>query len=326
MRNPVSIGAAVLILILALTGCAPEIRLFPDARDPLREFTLEGTGREKVLVIPVRGNITDAPRREFMRTRPGMVRQIVSHLRKAEGDKRVRAILLKIDSPGGTATASDLIYHELMVFRQRTGVPIVAALMNVATSGGYYIALPADRIFAHPTTVTGSVGVIFVRPVVTGLMEKIGIEADVHKTGPNKDMGSPFRPLTPGEDAMIQTLINTLGARFLGLVKARRNLGEAAMSEIGTARICLADTAKSLGLIDEIGYLSDALASAKSLAGLDRNARVVVYRRTEYPEDNIYNTAATTGPGPLVDVGLPAALAGLKAGFWYLWQPGAMAD
>ena len=157
--------------MLFLIGCeAPKIRIFPSHADPLKEYTLQGKEKVKVLVISIRGIISDAPQRQFVSTRPSMVQEIVSQLRKAEDDPEVKAVLLKIDSPGGSVIASDLIYNEIMAFKQRKKVKIVAAMMGVAASGGYYIALPADFILAHPTTVTGSVGVLFLSPNVSGLM------------------------------------------------------------------------------------------------------------------------------------------------------------
>lgn len=320
------IGA--MALLIWFTGCAPTIKLFSDARDPLEEYTLEGDGAQKILVIPIRGTISDSPQQKGLRSRPGMVRTVVSHLKKAEKDKDIRAVILKIDSPGGPVTAADMLYHELMEYKRRSGVKVVAAMMDVAASGGYYIALPADHIIAHPTTVTGSVGVIFARPSVTGLMGKIGIGVDAYVTGKNKDMGSPFRDITSEEAAILQNLIDDLGDRFLKLVAQHRKIDAEAMARVATARVFLGPEAKELGLVDEIGYLSDAVARAKSIAGLSDAARVVVYRRTRYPEDNIYNTAAAEYDGggypsayPMVQLSLSDLLPSWKAGFQYLWHP-----
>ena len=102
---------------------------------------------------------------------------------KAEKDPDIKAVILKINSPGGSATASDILYREINAYKQRSGVKIVAAMMGLAASGGYYVAMPADTIVAHPTTVTGSVGAVFIKPEVSGLMEKIGVDVTVHKSG-----------------------------------------------------------------------------------------------------------------------------------------------
>ena len=317
---------AILIAILCF-GCAgPRITLFPSASDPLREMTLEGDADDKIQVIPVTGFITDAPKGRVVGTRPSVVQEVVSHLRLAEKDDKVKAVLLKIDTPGGTTTASDILYHEIKAFKKRTGKKVVVCMMNLATSGGYYVSLPADRIIAHPTTITGSVGVILVRPEISGLMEKIGVGVQVNKSGQNKDMGSPFRPITPAEENMLQDLADTLGKRFVDLVARHRGLDGERLATVADARLFLADAALAAGLVDKIGYLSDAIADAKTIAGIDTDARVVTYRRTEYPDDNLYNTLTSSiqaTPMPLLDMGPIADLLALDAGFYYLW-PQAM--
>jgi protease-4 len=311
------------LLAIMLVGCAtPRITLFSDASDPLREVTLDGTAGEKILVIPITGVITDSSKSSVMRTMPGVVQEVVSHLRLAEKDNRVKAVLLKIDSPGGTTTASDILYHEIVAFKQRTGKKVVVCMMNLATSGGYYVSLPADVIMAHPTTVTGSIGVILMRPQVSGLMEKIGVDVRVNKSGENKDMGSPFRPVTPVEEKMLQDLADRLGRRFVDLVKQHRGLDGDRLATVADARVFLADAAVAVGLVDKIGYLQDAIAEARKLAALDADARVVVYRRTHYPNDNLYNTLTSgtrTNPTPMVDMGPIGDLLSLDAGFYYLW-------
>jgi len=328
MRRSISIVAALTVVFLI--GCqAPRIRLFPSAADPLEEYRLEGEEKGKVLVISIRGIISDAPRRSAFTTRPSMVQEVVSQLRKAAKDPDIKALLLKINSPGGSATASDILYNEIMDFRQKTKAKVVVAMMDVAASGGYYIALPADHIMAHPTTVTGSVGVLFLSPNVSGLMEKIGVEVNVSKTGKNKDMGSPFRQATAEEKQIIADMIDQLGKQFLNRIAAHRSIDPRQLERISSARIFLANDALVLGMVDSVGYLAEAVSQAKKLAGLSENAKVVVYRRTEYPDDNLYNTATARYEGrglSIVSVDLPPSLSGLQAGFYYLWQPGAMDD
>jgi len=326
MRRSLSIIVTAGVLILFLIGCeAPKIRIFPSYADPLQEYTLQGKEKGKVLVIPLRGTISDAPKRQFIRTRPSMVQEIVSQLRKAEDDPEVKAVLLKIDSPGGSVIASDLIYNEIVAFKQRKKAKVVVAMMGVAASGGYYISLPADFILAHPTTVTGSVGVLFLRPDVTGLMEKIGVDINVSKTGKNKDMGSPFRQATEEEKKITKDLIDQLAARFLDHIAEHRKLDPKKLKEISSARIYLAREALNLGLVDRVGYLDEAVSEAKKLAELPIDAKVVVYRRTEYQDDNLYNTATSRYEGgglSIISLDLPGSLAPLQTGFYYLWHPG----
>ena len=315
-------------VVLFIIGCqGPRIRLFPSSEDPLQEFTIEGDAPGKVLVVHIRGNISDAPQRRLVSTRPSMVQEVVAQLRKAEKDSEIKAVLLKINSSGGSATASDILYNEIVAFKTKTQAKVVVALMDFAASGGYYVSLPADHILAHPTTITGSVGVVFLRPDVGGLLDKIGVGVDVSKTGKNKDMGSPFRQATAEEKQIVQNMIDRLGQRFINRIAEHRRLDSQSLKEISTARIFLADEALKLGMIDRVGYIREAVSTAKSLAGLPENAKVIVYRRTEFPEDNLYNTSTSQYEGQglsIVSLDLPAPLTSFQAGFYYLWQPGAM--
>jgi len=318
----------VIVIMLWLTAIAacggPQVKLFSDASDPLQEFTIQGQGDDKVLVISINGTISTSPNNSFLRSMPSMVQEVVAQLRKAEKDKHIRSVLIKVDSPGGTTTASDMLYHEILSYKKKTDVKIVVSMMGVAASGGYYISLPADTIMAHPTTVTGSVGVILMQPDVTGLMEKIGVDVHVNKSGEKKDMGSPFRKATPEELALLQGVTDGLAERFIGLVQKHRELDEKTMAEVATARIYLAQEAKTLGLVDSIGYLDDALKKARDLAGLPADAKAIAYRRTKFPDDNLYNssTANYNGSGTsLIDIQLPVAAANLNPGFYYIWAP-----
>jgi protease IV len=325
MRTPYLV-IAMLILMMVTACSGPRIKLFSDTIDPLKEFTLEGSGKDKILLIPVNGLISDGPKKGLIHTSASLVEQIVSQINKAEKDKQIKAVLFKINSPGGTITASDLLYHEISSFKERTGTKITVSMMDVATSGAYYISLPADLIMAHPTTVTGSVGVIYLQPKVGGLMDKIGLGVDVKKYGKNKDMGSPFRDSSEEEQKLMQKAVNDFGERFIRLVQKHRKPERQALSEISTARVFLAEEALKLGLVDKIGYLSDAVKESKMLAGISKDARVVVYRRNEFPEDNYYNTAGIASEDlniSVINIEFPESLS-LKTGFYYLW-PGAMA-
>ena len=321
--------AALVAMSLIFIGCTtPKIRLFPSQADPLKEYVLEGKSDKKVLIIPIRGIISDSPQEGFIRTKPSLVQEVVSQLRLAQKDENFKAVLLKIDSPGGTVTASDILYNEILSFKNRTGAVVVVSMMDVAASGAYYISMAADYIMAHPTTLTGSVGVIFIRPKVVDLMQKIGVSVEVNKSGVYKDMGAPFRRTTAEENKILQTMSDRLAIRFTDLVSKHRNIGSAAMGEISTARVFLANDALALGLVDEIGYLDQALAKAKKLADLPEDAKVVVYRRNEYPDDNIFNTSTRYGGGDLslISLELPGALNRLQTGFYYMWPAATMGE
>lgn len=317
---------AVAVTLLT-AGCGGlHVNVGPESKkEPLKEYTLEGKEAGKVLVIPVRGILSDAPKKGFISDQPSIVEEVTSQLRLAEKDKEIKAVVLEIDSPGGTVTASDILYHEIRGFKVRTGATVVAVMMDVAASGGYYVALPADRIVAHPGTITGSVGVIFITPKMGGLMDKLGLAVEVNKSGKEKDIGTPFRPSTPEEKKILQDLTDRMGRRFLDLVARHRRLDSKSMADVSTARIYLADQALQLGLIDRVGYVSDAISEAKDAAGLPGDARVVAYRRTKYPNDNVYNPGSEHGGRPmsLVDLNLSEIAPAMKPGFYYLWAPGA---
>lgn len=313
----------ILVLILVTAwGCAPKLKLFSSATDPLAEYTLQGEGDAKIVLVNVNGFLQDQPSKGLLRSKPGAVQELVSQLRRAAKDEAVKAVVVKINSPGGTTTASDIMYRELMKHRKKTGQAVVALMMDVAASGGYYTALAADTIIAHPTTLTGSVGVIFVRPKVVGLMGKIGVDVEVSKSGEDKDMGSPFSPATEKERKLFQDIIDDMAARFYAVVRERRQPTEQAFATIRTARVFTAAQAMGLGLVDKIGYMDDAFAEARKLAKVDE-ARVVAYRRDQYPDDNPYNTMSAAEPGKASLLNVEAGhLLPPKAGFYYLWNPG----
>ena len=314
------------IAVILVTSCSGiSVKIGSRSEDPLKEYTLEGRGREKVLVIPVMGFLSDASERGLLANRPSIVEEIVAELRKAQEDHNIKAVLLEINSPGGSTTASDILYHEIQRFKETTNVKVVAAFMDVAASGGYYLALPSDLIVAHPTAVTGSIGVVMITPKVAGLMDKIGVAVEVNKSGSEKDMGSPFRASTPEEQRILQELIAGLGARFLSLVAKHRGMDSAALAGISTARVYSSEEALGLKLVDRIGYVSDALTDAKRLAGIPDDAKVIAYRRTKYPNDNVYNPSTSWDQGEglsLIDLHIREILPILAPGFYYLWMPG----
>jgi protease-4 len=160
-------------------------------------------------------------------------------------------------------------------------------------------------------------------------MDKLGVAVEVNKSGREKDMGSPFRPSTRDEQIILQELTDRMGRRFIDLVAKHRTRDAEVLSNISTARIYLAADALQLKLIDRIGYLDDAISEAKNLAGLTKDAKVVVYRRSKYPDDNVYNTSSSShidSRGSLVDLHLPEVIPDLHPGFYYLWAPGTVGN
>jgi protease-4 len=312
-----------------LSGCvfvSADLNPFRSRPEGLVETTVSGTGKEKVLLIELGQLISSVPPRSLlgMEQRPSVLARIREELEVAEKDPRVRAVVLRINSPGGTVTASDTLYHELAAFRSRTGRPLVAHIGEVGTSGAYYAALAADEIIASPTSVTGSVGVLWMGVNVAGLMQKFGIEDQTLKAGELKDAGSPLRPMSERERALLQGLLEAMHKRFLATVRERRpGMPEGALEKVGDGRVVYADEARSLGLVDGIGYLEDAIARARERAGLAR-ARVVMYRRPSQYAENIYSLAGVTG-GDVNLFRLDVGLLWGRGDFYYLWSPGLQA-
>jgi protease-4 len=313
-----------LCLLLFAGGCVqPSLKLFSDGRDPLQECVLDGSGNDKILIIPVVGIISDIPEFSLLHSKPSVLQDIVSQLDLAAQDPNVKAVILKINSPGGGVTASDILYHEIAKYKKLTGAKVVTCMMDICASGGYYMALPSDRIYAHPTTVTGSVGVIFMQPKIDGLLDKIGVDVDVSKSGKNKDMGSPFRAQTEEEKKIFQDLIDKLAQRFITLVKENRKISPEALQKISNAGVYLPDEALKLGLIDKICYLDETVMETKKLAKI-KDAKIICYRRSFYPNDNIYNSTNSKFSGgkiSLVDLGVFENIRNMKAGFYYIWTP-----
>jgi len=318
------LAAAVVAAALALGGCSVvSVDLTPRIK-PLEEETVEGHGHDKILLTDISGFISDEPASSGLGLGPSAPRvpllvRLREELKKAADDKEVRALVVRLNTPGGTVTASDIIYRELMLFRERTKIPIVAVMMDIAASGGYYIALAADTIVAHPTTVTGSIGTIMVTANVEGLMQKIGVTANTIKSAEHKDMGSPFRTLTADERRIFQSVIDELQRQFVAKVVERRRLADDVARTLADGRIYTAPQALTHRLVDSIGYVPDAIDAAKRAAGLS-DAKVVVYKRPrEYRAT--YYAQARTEASALDAVAQVAATTGVGPKFLYLWAP-----
>lgn len=315
-------GRALLIAAAAalLSGCIT-INLIPTP-GPLKEEEVAGAGEAKVLLMEIAGVISSAEERGLVE-QPSLVARVKEELTRAAKDRAVKAIVLRINSPGGTVTASDIIYHELRAFREKRKVPIVASILDVGASGGYYVAMAADKIVIHPSSVTGSIGVIMFTANASGLLEKIGVETTAVMSGPKKDMGSPFRALTPEERAIFQSLINSFYERFLNVVQeGRPALTPDQIRKLADGRIYSGEQAKAMGLVDEVGYLDEAIELAKRQAGVTE-ARVVMYRRAGEYRQNIYSRLMS-GPGGWLNVPALDLMSLIRGGtpqFMYLWMP-----
>jgi len=194
--------------------------------------------------------------------------EILPLLRTSMEDPSIRAVVLRINSPGGQAAASQEIYREVTRIRD-AGKPVIASIGDVAASGGYYVASAADKIIAEPGAMTGSIGVISTIPQIADLLEKLGIEYVIIKGGEFKDIGSPYREITPEEKELLQDMIDDVHDQFINDIAAGRGLQVEDVREIADGRILTGRQAKELELIDEFGNLYDAIDLAAEMAGIE---------------------------------------------------------
>lgn len=326
-----TVPAVGLGLMLLLTiGCAPtSYKITPIPGDQsLEESTLideGGFSPAKVLLVDVDGIIMNTRRFSLLGEGEHPVSVFTEKLDKAANDESIKAVIIRINSPGGSVTASDLMYSEILYYKQRTHhkKPVIAVMMDVAASGGYYIACASDEIVANRTTVTGSIGVIMQMANFTGTLNKIGVETDAIKSGAMKDAGSPLRKLKPEERALFQKLVDQFFDRFVEVVaKGRPGLDEQRVRALADGRVYSAPQALELGFIDRIGSLRDVVASLKEKFG-GRKVKVVTYQRPQGWKPNIYaETPAAPAQYNLFNVQLPQSLALLEPQFLYLWSPG----
>jgi len=322
--------AALLVLgtgcisIDLLNGGGPEAELV--------ETVVRGEDGPKILLIDIDGVIGGSNEMSsfFGGDDFSMVARVQEVLDRARRDDDVRAILLRIDSPGGTATASEQIYTAIMRFRQERGIPVMAQFLGTAASGGYYIAMSADTIQAHPTTITGSIGVIFSSLSFAGLMEKIGVEDQTVTGGIYKDAGSPFRRLSDVEREQLQLIVDDLHERFREIVAlGRPNLPPDQIRTLSEGQIFSASQALSNGLVDQIGTIEDAANTLEERLGIEQS-RVISYHRPRQIRRNLYTQAAMVPSLSGGASGFSAEAWALKQlaqilarpGFHYLWWPG----
>ena len=210
---------------------------------------------EKIAVVKIEGVILDS-------------KDIIEELRDHRENKAVKAILLRIDSPGGAVAPSQEIYTEVLKIRDEGKKKIVTSMGSVAASGGYYIASASDKIVANPGSVTGSIGVILELANVSGLMKKVGVESVVIKSGKFKDVGSLFRTMMPEERDLLQGVIDDTYEQFIEAVSEGRGINKEDLRPIADGRVFTGRQAKKLGLVDELGNMQDAIKITADLAGI----------------------------------------------------------
>jgi protease IV len=350
---------ALLLIIIPLNGCTPitlSITLFGEnSRLYESEVHRDPGARQKVAIIDIRGVLADrAGGGSLLGSSPNPVDELTAQLARAEQDRTVSAVILRISSPGGTVASSEMMYREIRDFAERTHKPVIASFGEIAASGGYYIALAADHIIAEQTSLTGSIGVIVPTFNFSQGLARIGIYSRSITSGDNKDIANPFEPMREEHYAILQGMVSEFYGQFRSLVLARRGPGDltiaqenlaaartegpqrrgrrfidpARIAEITDGRIMTGLQAYHHGLVDQTGGIHDAFNTAKALAGLDA-ARLVKYYRQDSDRPRTAYAAAPQPPQAggmeinLLQIRGPAlGLAELEAGLpYYLYIP-----
>ncbi len=270
-------------IIIPITGFSPE----------LREVTLRPGGwfAPRVLMIDVDGAISMSGGGGLFGS-TNTVAEIDEQLKLVEKDSSIKSVVLKVNSPGGGVTASDILYRRISKFREKSKKPVYVSMTDIGASGAYYISMAANKVYACPTTITGSIGVIAIFPEGESLLNKIGVQFAVVKSGQFKDMGSLFRHMKPEEQEILQKLVTSMYDRFVEVVsKGRPNLATDKIKELADGRVYTAQQAYSDGLIDGLAYPDEVIDKAEEAAGIS-HAKVIAYRRFGTGAASIYAQAS----------------------------------
>lgn len=312
--------SSVFLILTVLIGAScvigNDVSMFPQRR-PLSESTVGGnrSARQKILLVDLSGVLLDNDNRVALGLIEieSTVTKLKAALDQAEDDENIRAVLVRINSPGGSVSASEIIYHELKAFRVRRKIPMYVLMLDLAASGGYYAAMAADRVYAIPTTATGSIGVVVPMINFAGLMNRFGVKDTTVKSGPHKDMLSPFREPTEDDRVIAQSIVDDYYQQFVDRIQgARPGMSREEILKAADGRIYTARQALDLKLIDGIRHIDEVVSELEQVTG-GRPLRVITYRNYQKFNDNLYASAET---GPAAFQVRPPAL--------YLWQ-GAMA-
>jgi protease-4 len=261
-KHPILRGLGIISVLVLVLFVTVFLYAYLTGGDSKALSFLSGEG---VGVLQVEGAIEDS-------------HSILNELKRFKEAPWIRAIVIRIDSPGGAVAPTQEIFEEIQKMKNQK--PLVASMGGMATSGGYYIASACDEIVANPGTLTGSIGVIMQLGNVEELMKKIGVRSYNVKSGANKDIGSPFQPLSSEGKAILQSLVDNVHNQFVGAVAEGRNMDAAVVKKLADGRVYSGAQAKELGLVDQLGNLEDAIELAAKRAGLG-DAPAVYYSRSE---------------------------------------------
>ncbi len=278
----VVLGFSVFLnLILLMAVVSQGMAMSGDGAN-LVEKRVMGKDAQKIAMVQVQGVISRGES-VLLFPAPDMVEQVRSQLKAAKKDPSVKAVILDVDSPGGTVTASDLIHKEILEFRKETGKPVVVCMEGMAASGGYYISMAADKIVAHPATITGSIGVIMQLVNYKELSGKYGLKWETFKpaNAALKDVGSPTRDMTAEDRNVFQTMVEKMYDLFIKRVEEGRKgiLSREQILKIANGQPYLGVEAEELKLVDRLGTLETAVDEAKKLAGMTGDPSVVRYQK-----------------------------------------------
>ena len=322
--------ANILIAVMGLVflgGCGGNmgILLRPvDVTEELQETEVGGDDgwlvMDKIAIVDVDGVIANERNRNTFGAGENPVSLFVEKLDKVQDDPAVQAVILRINSPGGGVTASDIMYQRLVRFRARREIPVVALIEDVGASGGYYVACGADKILAHPTSIVGSIGVIVQTMSIAQTLRIIGVETKAVTSGPMKDMASMLKPLDDKDLAVLKVMVDTYHERFLDIVaRSRKGIAAEKIRTLADGRVYTGDQAKQNGLVDDMGYMADAFELAKVLSKTTR-AKMVIYHRPYGYRANVYSGAVPAAPQiNLINISIDEILAGSRPHFMYIW-------
>ncbi|MGB0388190.1 MAG: signal peptide peptidase SppA [Ardenticatenaceae bacterium] len=246
---------------------------------PFDSSTMSVESGDAVAIVRVEGVIVSSDNTDFSTNASSAV--VIEDLQKAAADPDVKAIVLRVNSPGGSVTGSAQIYEVIKQIEK----PIVVSMAGLAASGGYYVSAPTTYIFARPDTFTGSIGVIMSIPNAEKFFDEWGVEVTTLTSGPNKELGSVWHDLTPEQEALLQTIINESYNEFVAIVAEGREINEDIVRQIADGRIYTGRQALENGLVDELGNLEDATAKAAELGGISGEPRIIEYDHTPTVED-----------------------------------------
>jgi protease-4 len=287
----VALGISVALFFFYVVGQIAVNVFFKDnlflAKNNLewQEDVYQQGGLDRIALLEVEGVIVDQPAGGIFNPVGYHHRSFIKKLEHAFKDKSIQGILLKVNSPGGGVVESDEIYHKIVELKEEYQKPIVTYMDNMAASGGYYISAATDEIYAHRSTLTGSIGVIMSSYNVQELAENWGVKQVTFKSGPHKDIMSPMREMTEEERNIMQSIVDESYENFLDVVvKGRKDKGmtEEKLRPLADGRIFTGLQAKEEGLVDEIGFIEDAIKGTAKLAGIE-NPTVIRYKQTGLP-------------------------------------------